>query len=312
MRCFWIGWATLLALTATLPAPARDVLVSNTQGDDRARGLRWEPDQTGSGPVQTLGRALDLAVTGDRIVLAPTGQPYRESITLSGSQHSGPSAQQPFLIVGNGATLDGSAPVPPRSWKYYHDQTFVFQPRLLGHQRLFLGGVPAAEEPVAAGAAEPPRLEPLHWCLFRGAIYFAVENDKLPGDYPLTFAQAETGITLVHVRNVAIVDLTVQGFRLDGINAANSARDVRLVSVTVRGNGRAGVVAGGASQIDLDGCLLGNNGEAQLITWPWSSTSVRRSTLLGTQTPAWIDRGGRFFLGGKEFQGGLEAIPVPQ
>ena len=53
----------------------------------------------------------------------------------------------------------------------------------------------------------------------------------MPADYQLTYACLPTGITLYHVDSVAITGLTVQGFQVDGINALNSARDVRLSTV---------------------------------------------------------------------------------
>ena len=84
-----------------------------------------------------------------------------------------------------------------------------------------------------------------------GLIYFAVEKDKLPGNYHLSYAAKETGITLTHVQGVSIVDMVVQGFRIDGINAANSARDIRLVHITARGNGRSGIAVGGACVVGL-------------------------------------------------------------
>ena len=40
------------------------------------------------------------------------GNPDRESLTLSGSRHSGSSRKAPFVLAGNGAVLDGTAPVP--------------------------------------------------------------------------------------------------------------------------------------------------------------------------------------------------------
>ena len=58
-----------------------------------------------------------------------------------------------------------------------------------------------------------------------GQIYFCVEQTKLPGDYRLSYARQQTGITLFHVDYVLITDLIVQGFQLDGINLFNSATE---------------------------------------------------------------------------------------
>lgn len=139
-------WLIVLGMLTALPAAAAadDILVSNTGGDDGFTGQRWTVASDRSGPVRTIARAMALADAGDRIVLAKTEQPYRETLSLMGSRHGG-VAGRPLLIVGNGATLDGSAPVPPDAWNFHRERTFVFRPPLLGHQQLFLNDVPVAQ-----------------------------------------------------------------------------------------------------------------------------------------------------------------------
>ena len=138
-----------------------------------------------------------------------------------------------------------------------------------------------------------------------------VEPEKLPGVYNLTYAHRQTGITLFHVGGVAIVNLTVQGFRIDGINAHNSAREVYLTGVTSRGNGRSGITVGGASQVEIDVCTLGNNGRAQLLTLPISRTAIRNSQLFSNTAPARVDLGGRVWINGKQVEGGIDEDVTP-
>ncbi len=279
---------------AVCPAGAREIFVDNVTGDDASTGVhpRNMPGQTG--PVRTLAKALRLAGQGDRIVLRATGQPYRESISLLGSRHSGHSFA-PFVIEGDGATLDGSVPVPADGWENYDGAVFRFRPRRLGPQQLFLDDRPANRVIADRAAGGPPELEPLQWCRHGGHIYFCVELTKLPGDYPLSHAYHRVGITLVHVEYVIIRNLTVQGFQLDGINAHNDARRISIVGVTCRGNGRSGIAVGGASLVDIDSCLLGNNGRAQLLTLPYSETHLRKTELLSNTAPGWVNRGGRVY-----------------
>jgi hypothetical protein len=280
-------------------------------GDDTYSGRNWDGGPERSGPVETIAKALRLAQFGDRIVLANTGQPYRESISLVGSRHSG-SAPQPLVIAGNGAILDGSAPVPLDAWEHYQGAVFRFQPRVLGHQQLFLNDRPVPMVPAGGLRDRPPALRPLEATVYQGAIYFCVEQGKIPRDYPLAYAQQQTGITLYQVEHVALVDLVVQGFRVDGINAANSARHVQLLGVVCRGNGRAGIVVGGASLVDIEACTVGYNGQAQVLTLPYSETHVRNCNLSSETAPGWVDQGGRFFLGQKLVEGGLEQVrPQP-
>lgn len=295
--------AALLAYQSA--AGARDIFVSNLKGDDRAAGHQATASQDLRGPTHSIGRALRLASQGDRIVIENTGEPYRESISLVGSANSGYSFQR-FVIKGNGAVLDGSAAVPPDAWENDRGPVFRFAPPHLGHQQLFLDGRPLPRVVADTWADRPPALKPLEWCLYDGHIYFCVEPQKLPEDYPLFYAHHRTGITLFHVALATIADLTVQGFQLDGVHAHNSAQDVAFERCTFRGNGRGGVAVGGASRIDLTDCLIGNNGDAQLLSLPWSETHLRNTQLLGNTAAGWVDRGGQVVLDGNLIHGGLK------
>jgi len=308
MRTAFSAVALVISVAlACSPAAARDIFVDNAAGDEGATGRHAQVNSDRTGPVRSIAKALRLADTGDRIVLAATGQPYRESVSLVGSSHSGYSFQ-PLVIEGNGAILDGSAPVPPDAWEHYRGPVFRFQPPRLEYQQLFLAGRPAPRVAASRLVDAPPELKPLEWCLHGPYLYFCIEPDKLPEDYALSYAHKRVGMTLYHVRHVAILDLTVQGFQLDGVSAFNSARRVRLAGLRCRGNGRAGVSVGGASLVDIEACLLGNNGTAQLLTLPLSEVHVRNSELLGNTAPAWVDRGGRVWVGPKRVTGGLEKI----
>ncbi|MGQ9503638.1 MAG: right-handed parallel beta-helix repeat-containing protein [Thermogutta sp.] len=312
------GFFLLLGIAAIVlvarPSAGRDIFVNNEQGDDSFTGGVATPGHTVDGPVRSISRALSLAQPGDRIVLAKTGTPYQESITFAGSR-LGRGILDDLILEGNGAILDGSAPIPGNAWEPDRDAwkrtgraVFRFLPERKSYQQLFLGDRPATRVYADRLAAIPPDLEPLQWCLFQGSIYFCVEPDRHPQDYPLRYAKLPVGITLHHVQGVTIRDLVVQGFQLDGISLANTAREVRLERVVLRGNGRAGLTVGGASHGDLTDSLLGDNGEAQILTLPNSELRVHNCQILGNTAPAWVDRGGRFFLEGKPQQGSLDQI----
>lgn len=302
-------WTTCCWLGLLAPLVARDILVSNTAGDDRNTGHEWRNTNDHAGPVRSLKKALMLARLSDRVILANTGQPYRESISLVGSAHSG-TPHAPFIVLGSGATLDGSAPTPAHAWEHIRGNVFRFRSGAGGAQQLFLKDRPVPQVPTGTVSAEPPSLEPLHWALVQGDIYFAVEKNKLPADYALSYAARETGVTMYHCDYVALLNLVVQGFRLDGVNLANSARHVQIKAVTARGNGRYGLVVGGACLADIEACTLGNNGRGQLFTQALSETHVRQSDLLPLTAPAWVDAGGLFYWNDKRMQGGLEKFPA--
>jgi hypothetical protein len=215
--------------------------------------------------------------------------------------------------------------VPVKAWEHYGavrasdgsktsevwKSVFRFQPPRVQYQQLFLNGRPVPRVAAGAAADEPPKLDPLQWCLHRGYIYFAVERQKLPADYPLSYASRPAGISLLAVQNVLIQDFTIQGFHLDGINALESCRMVRTLRVTCRGNGRSGIAVGGASLVDVDQSLVGDNGFAQLLTLPWSETHLRSSELMSNTAAAWVDHGGKVFRDGQEIRGGLDEFAAP-
>jgi len=260
-----IRWAIAMLLlvgwTAELAA-ARDVFVNNAVGEDANRGQR--PDaRPGDGPVRTIDRALRLVRRGDRIVLANTGEPYREMISLCDVEQRG-YPDLPLVIQGNGATLDGTVTTAAGAWKYENDNIFSFRPRRLAYQQLFRGEEPLRRVRAAnySGATVP--MEPLEWALLTDRIAFRVEDGKLPEQYGLRHAGLQTGITLYNTEYVRIEDLIIQGFQQDGINAHERVRNCELVRVECRANGRSGISVGGVSRVSMENCNCYDNGRAQL------------------------------------------------
>lgn len=308
MKTFHFTLLFLLASFSSL-AIGREIYVNNLSGDDRFNGK--DPANIGgaTGPVRSLERAIWLAQAGDRIVLAKNDEPYRESVTLWG-WHNGGDVNHPFTIQGNGAVLDGSAPVPPGVWEHYSGTVFRFRPPRMGFAQLFLGDKPldrvSVDEQKTASAL--PKLEAMQWCLRNGEIFFCVEKDKLPNEYRLSYAALPVGITLLHVNRVVISELTVQGYQLDGINAANSATEVLLTGLILRGNGRSGLAVGGASSVKLNASLLGNNGFAQFLSLPYSHSFLNDADLLSNTAPAWVDQGGQVEINGQAVKGGMKEM----
>ncbi len=278
--------AVLVLAWLTLPsaAPARDIYVNNIAGDDRFDGTAPVSQGARMGPFRTLTRALKLADKGDRVILAATAHPYRESVTLQAGRHSG-SAEHPFEIVGNGAVLDGLADVPDSVWTHVGVEVYRFSPPRMSFQLLYLDGRPATRVPVGSADLKLPPLQPLQWCLFQREVYFRPENGRTPGSYRLEYCALPVGITLYQVRHVVIRDLIVQGFQLDGINAHDGVFDTLLKGVTCRGNARAGICVAGASRVRIVQCLAGGNGAAQLRTEGYSHTRLVSCRLLDDTAP---------------------------
>jgi len=289
-----ITHVVLVALGVLLAADvgAREFYVDNRGGDDRFDGMESSTRGGGIGPFRTIARALRAVSKGDRIVLVNTGEPYRESITLQGASHSG-TEYQDFELQGNGAILEGAAPIPPEAWQPVGQGVWRFSPRRTSHQLLFLDGRPAARVAVEPGTLAVPELKLLEWCLFDRMIYFRPEEGKSPRDHALSQADLPVGVTLHDVRRVTIRDLIVQGFQLDGINAHDNVFGAALVGLTCRGNARSGISVGGASRVRIEGCTVGNNGAAQLRTEGHCLVQLIDCQLLDNTAPPIVSEGGR-------------------
>jgi hypothetical protein len=288
-------WFRICILVAvSVPATAgwsRDIYVNNVMGDDRNDGSAADVVGNRIGPYRTLSRALRATRTGDRVHVANTGQPYRESITLQGARQSGfPDA--PFELVGNGAVLDGTQPVPPDAWSYVEGNLFRFQPPKTAFQMLYLEGKPVRRRE-ARSLDDLGRLQPLEWCLYQQHVYFRGEANRQPQSYAMSFAGMQVGVTLYEVRHVIVKDLVIQGFQLDGVNAHDGVRETTLSALNCRGNGRSGISVGGASRVRIDACLVGNNGTAQVRTEGFSHTQLTGCDLVDSTAPRIVREGGR-------------------
>lgn len=286
-----LGLGFTAALLAVHAARAETIFVNNVAGDDRNFG-RIEELGIGVGPVRTIARALALAMPGDQIVLAKTGVAYREMVSLDSGRLSGTSAA-PFVIDGRGATLDGSVDIPSTAWEAVAGSVFRFRPARMAYQQLFRDGRPLVRYQAAtASPLNVADLQPLDWALEQGWIYFRAETNRLPMDYRLSCCGLQTGITLYQVHGVRIENLVVQGFQLDGVNAADNVRDCKLRGLVLRGNGRAGLTVAGSSRVELAGSTLGDNGDSQLRCEGWSHTAIVASQLLDNTAPALDYAGG--------------------
>ena len=255
-------------------------------GDDRSTGTTEEPLSPGNGPVRTIGRALELAVFGDRVVLAATGEPYRECVTLHGPDNSG-SSITPFI-------LDGTGRIPPIAWKPAGRDLLAFRPNRLSFQRLFVDGAPTAPQSVS----DEDQLAPARWVMLNQAIHFRPDRGSSIDEYDFSCYHHPVGITLYEVRDVIVRNLTIRGYQVDGLNAHDNAFDCRLESLVCSDNGRSGISIGGASRVRiLDGQLAGN-GQTQLRVEGWSHVTVEQSEIVGTAP--WSMSGGRLSVDGQD------------
>ena len=273
MNCLNISHRSLVLFLAIvsflIPSRRTDagtIYVNNRLGSDACNGIRAEAITEQTGPVKTIGRALKLAGRSDVISLANTGVPYYESISLVGSKHSGP-VQQPFTILGNGATLSGAMAVPETAWQQVGSDLWQLKPYRKGHYQLILDGKAVSEVKRPAGKTwtEVPEMPPVSWCAFKGAMYFQAERLDDPESMRFGLARQACGITFYGVNNVVIDNLTIQHFRIDGVNASDHAKDVVLQNVVLTENGRAGLTVAGTSLVAVLQSRIERNREHSIL-----------------------------------------------
>jgi hypothetical protein len=289
-KCF----ATVCVLLASASASARDIFVDNMLGDDRRTGTMAAVSGEGGGPCRSIAKALRIALPGDRIVIAKTDQPYRESITIQGPNHSGDD-RYPLIIVGNDATLDGTFSLAAARWEYVGDNTFRTRPPHMSFQQLFLDDEKLSRKQPLAG--QFPKLAPREWCQYQGWLYFCVEQGKLPDAYNLACCGEQVGITLYEVHDVIVQDLNLRGFWLDGVNCHDNVRRTDLVRITAKDNGRNGISIGGSSRVRIDSCTAAGNGQAQVRIEGYSVAEMIDNTLDEATAPALLREGGRIVQG---------------
>jgi hypothetical protein len=195
------------------------------------------------------------------------------------------------VIVGNGATLDGTLSLAEAVWEYAGNQTFRTRPPRMSFQKLFLDDQPAAgKEPVAG---QVPALAPREWCSIDGWIYFRVDEGKLPQAYNLSCCGEQAGITLYEVHDVIVRDLVVRGFQFDGVNCHDNVKRTDLIRITSQENGRSGFSVGGASRVRLDTCTAAGNGKAQVRVEGYCTVELVDNKLDSATAPAVVREGGR-------------------
>ncbi|MDX1946912.1 MAG: right-handed parallel beta-helix repeat-containing protein [Pirellulaceae bacterium] len=271
-------------------ASARDIFVDNLNGDDRRAGTSSDVHGVDGGPCRTIAKALRIARKSDRIVLANTGAPYRESISIQGANHSGDEVSA-FQIVGNGATLDGTISLAAADWEFLHTDIFRVRPPLMSFQQLFLADQPAPRRQPPPG--QLPKLAAGEWCLWEGWIYFRTQDGRLPQTYSPSCCGLTVGITLYDVTDVMVSDLVLRGFQLDGINAHDTVRRTDLVGLNAHHNGRSGISVGGASRVRIDTCAAAGNGVAQIRTEGFCIVQTIDNQLDATSAPAIVSEGGK-------------------
>lgn len=270
-----------LSLTSLAGSAQAEVLfVNNRTGADRNDGVVDKPLDLLTGPVRSISRALQLAEHGDTIVIANTGVPYYDNLTLQGEKHSG-SQGHPFKIEGNGAVVTGAMVIPDGAWQEVADDVWKVVPYRKGHFQLIRDGKALPEVRPEPGViwSGIPELANDEWCAWRGTVYYKAERLVEPSTLNLSIARRSCGVTVFAAHDVVIADLTIQHFRLDGVNVHDLATRVDLRNLNLIENGRAGLAVGGSSTCQLINGDVRRNRDHSILIQEASGLAVDASSL---------------------------------
>ena len=274
----------IVVLTLARTAVASEIYVNNSSGRDANDGQTLIAHDGNTGPVHSLERAAQLAQFGDVIVLMNTGKPYYGSLSLTGDRHSG-AANRPFVVEGNGSIISGLRSVPHASWQHEGHRLWKLTLTRKGYYRLLRNGQTLPEEVSHSGGDPRLTLKPGHWAAWQGSLYFRQDGIDRPESQDFAYAADQTGISLHQVNHVLITNVTLQHFRFDGLHAQGLCHHIVLENVNAMENGRAGVVSSGASQLEIWGGRIGNNGRHQLLILDRSTANPDNCDIQETPVP---------------------------
>ncbi len=287
----------LLVLAIAQLSRAQVIYVNNVVGDDRNDGRSSEPTGPGVGPVATLERAFQLARAGETIQLVKTDQPYTGSMVV-GTPGRGGIEGHPVVLEGNGVQLRGFAPVPPSVWQYLGHSTYRMQPYRKGYYLLLVDGKPVERVPYrrAQAGSDRPALDPLQWTVRDGHVYLRIPPGSYIDQLLIEIPGSDIGLSLYSVKHLIIRNLTITGYRLDGLHVHGQSHDVVLENVTARLNGRAGIAVGGTARVTARGCQTEANLVADVYAYGSCRLELRDSRLLGGGSYLVWARGGHVGL----------------
>ncbi len=277
IRFFLIASSLLCVASDCL---AQVIYVDNVQGSDDADGLSDEAINAQTGPVRTISRALQKVKQGGAIIIANTGNVYYESLQLVGKNGSGVPSR-PLRIIGNGAIIDGSKPVPPTAWRQKKIDLWSFRPRRKGHYQLLLNGELASEFIVPSTATKLPEIPRYKWAAWKGEIYYRGDVGDLISKKDFRFAYHSVGLSLYNVHDVRVEDLTFRYFQLDGINAHSLCRNLKFKKINSLGNGRAGFFIGGTTDVAIAESDLRNNRKVSLLIRGLAGAHLQKTDIDG-------------------------------
>ncbi len=204
-----------------------DFFVNNKTGNDSASG------STEHDAFLTLAKAAPLLAAGDRLVIANTGTPYNETLSLRKNGAPG----KPIIIEGNGSVLSGLGKLDKDKWQPKSDGVFFYGLPKAAHLNRFVFGPGLHRYPAAAKADSLG--ENSYFCDNTG-LYFRPAAGKTPADYDLCTMLRGEGVSINNAGYIVCRNLVCEYFANDGFNAHGHCSGLVFENIVGRHNGDDG------------------------------------------------------------------------
>ena len=264
------GIALWILLGCTATAAARDRYVDPVRGDDRNDGFAAVPDGRGHGPVRSIHYGVRFAQPGDTVHLAPTGEPYRESVVLHDRLCP---ADRPITVDGHGAVITGADPIALTEWervapgRYRKVDLLRTDAAVIGRFFFRFNGavqhMGRTSKGPSAALKRPDDLLPGEWTFVETerAFYVQIDPATSPSDARIEAPLRSSGVQVSgRNENLTIKNLHVRHVYNDGFNIHGYCLKFAFVNVSAGVRGHDGMSALNASRIVVRGLTsIGNS-----------------------------------------------------
>ncbi len=218
----------------------------------------------------SIQQAVKASQPGDVIVLSPQDSPYLESVSF---HNKSGTADQPIILDGRGATLDGSQPLRADEWEQiqpglFRSTAFATRMRIsnsiLGRYFFVMNGainrMDRSSKGTRAAFKTVADLQSGEWTFIENEKAFYVRlapNEKLE---LVRAPERGSGVALSgDCENLIVRNLSVTHVWNDGFNIHQRSRNIRFENIRAIECGDDGVSAHEDCQIAVDGLFAARN-----------------------------------------------------
>ena len=285
---FLFFWGLGVAFGAT--EVGGTVYLDNVKGSDQFDGSSAIPGAEGVGPVASITHASHILKTCGRLIIANTGIPYRGTLLL---MSKGGTPEDPLIVEGNNATLEGLVLAKPSDWTVEKDGTLsMMWPGSWVGFLVVTNGTP----PVFAKSLKD--IKP-------GEIYYnKSQSGPHPGYYRLPAGkriedlklEVDTGgygcgVQIIGSSNIIVRNLKCRYFENDGFNVQTQCEGLRFEHIEGYLNGDQGFSCHATvSCVVIDGNF--HNNDSGIADTVFSRTSFYGVTVTGNRSYGVLFQGG--------------------